>query len=94
MSDNNTTSSNNNTTFGVIPPAGFVEKSAMSFKIPFTISLSSADAGRKIELSTDGINYFTPTYDATATGLISVGIFSPIRSIKVTGASGDKWGTL
>lgn len=94
MSDNNTTSSNNNTTFGVIPAGGVLVKSAMGFKVPFTISLTSTSGGRLIELSTDGVNYFTPTYDATVTNLINVAIKAPIRCFRLTGAANDPWGTL
>lgn len=94
MSDNNTTSSNNNVTFGALPVGGFVTKSAMSFKVPFTITLDSADAGRKIELSTDGVNFFLPTYDVTTASMLNVGIFAPIRCFKLTGAVSDPWNTL
>ena len=63
---------------------------------PLTITLTSADAGRKVELSADdGIKYWTPTYDAVATQAtqIVVTVNSPCTNMRLTGAAGgtDTW---
>jgi len=58
--------------------------------IPLTVTLKSSEAGRKIELSTDGgIEYFIPTYDVTSVTMLVVSVDSPITHIKVTGAISD-----
>lgn len=60
--------------------------------IPSTVTLTSAAAGRLIEVSTDGgTNYFTPTYDASTAGMINVGLFAPVSHVRVTGAAADTW---
>jgi hypothetical protein len=79
---------------GVLPVGGVVVQSALHLFIPATITLTSTDAGRKIELSTDGTNYYQPTYDVTQAGMINVSVQSPIRTFKITGAAGDTWSIL
>lgn len=79
---------------GVIPAAGYYLSSGLDFDLPATITLTSSDAGRKIELSTDGTNFFTPVYDATMTGMINVSISARVRVYKITGAVGDAWSVL
>jgi hypothetical protein len=60
-------------------------------KVPFTLTFKSAEAGRKIEVSTDGgIEYFIPVYDATSPTMLVTSILSPVSHIKVTGAISDK----
>jgi len=59
---------------------------------PATVSLISSAAGRLIELSTDGgATYFTPTYDNSSAGSISVSIFAPVSHARFTGINGDVW---
>lgn len=59
---------------------------------PATVSLVSSAAGRLIELSTDGgITYFTPTYDNTSVGGISVAVLAPVSHARFTGIAGDVW---
>ncbi len=60
-----------------------------------SISLHSAYASRLIQLSTNGgLDYFTPAYDVSASGVIVVSATSPITNIQFTGQSGDVWGIL
>lgn len=79
---------------GTIPASGSKVLSGLTLDIPATITLSSSDAGRKIELSTDGVTYFTPTYDVTAANMINVSLLAPIRTFKLTGAVNDAWNVL
>ena len=59
---------------------------------PATVSLVSAAPGRLIELSTDGgVTYFTPTYDNTSVGGISVAVLAPVSHARFTGIAGDVW---
>lgn len=59
---------------------------------PATVSLVSSAAGRLIELSTDGgATYFTPTYDNTSVGGISVAVLAPVSHARFTGIAGDVW---
>lgn len=64
---------------------------AADLSLPATVTLTSAAGGRLIELSTDGVNFYTPTYDATTAGMINVSIKSPIKVIRLTGAANDTW---
>ena len=58
--------------------------------IPCTITLKSAEVGRKIEVSTNGGgNYFTVVPDITAATYIVTAIQAPITNIKVTGIAND-----
>lgn len=57
--------------------------------IPCTVTLASSEVGRKIEISTDGTNFFEPDLDKSAAGFIVTSIFAPIAKIKVTGAASD-----
>ncbi len=60
--------------------------------VPATATLKSSDAGRKIELSTDGgVEFFTPTLDVTSTTMQVLYIRAPVSHIKFTGAIGDTW---
>lgn len=60
------------------------------YTFPMTITLNSAEAGRKIEISTNNEkSWDTLTPDVTAVDHISVAIFAPISNFKVTGAIGD-----
>lgn len=59
---------------------------------PATVSLVSSAAGRLIELSADGgATYFTPVYDNSSTGSISVAITAPVSHARFTGIAGDVW---
>lgn len=59
--------------------------------LPFTVTLTSAAGGRLIELSTDGTNYFTPTYDATTAAMINVAVRAPVTHARFTGQAGDRY---
>jgi len=60
--------------------------------LPATITLKSADAGRKIELSTDdGVEYFQPVYDVNSATMLVVSISAPISHVKFTAAITDTW---
>lgn len=59
---------------------------------PMTATLDSAAGGRLIELSSDGgVNYWTPTVDATTASMINVSILSPVSHVRFTGAAADVW---
>jgi hypothetical protein len=63
-------------------------------EFPVTVTLSSADGGRLIELSTNGGvagGWFTPTYDVTIAGMINIGLVSPVSHVRFTGAAADVW---
>lgn len=57
---------------------------------PFTIAFNSSAGGRLVELSADGINYFTPEYDVTASGQLVVTVSAPIAKMRFTGTVGDE----
>lgn len=59
---------------------------------PCTITLKSADAGRKIELSTDdGSEYFTPVIDTTSSTMLVVSLRAPVSHVRFTGAASNTW---
>lgn len=60
---------------------------------PVTCTLTSTNGSRAIEFCTDGVptNYFTPTYDVTATPQLVVAATAPISHIRFTGAAGDAY---
>lgn len=86
-----TTSSNFK--YGTLPSTSPVVIGAGTMPVPFTITLTSAAGGRLIELSTDGTNFFTPTYDATTAAMITVAVKAPIKVFRLTGAANDTWST-
>ncbi len=60
------------------------------FSYPGSISLTSADAGRKIEFSFDnGTTYHQPVYDFSVATQLVTSFLSTISHIKVTGATND-----
>ena len=60
--------------------------------LPATITLKSAEAGCKIELSTDdGVEYFQPIYDAGSATMLVVSISAPVSHVKFTAAIADTW---
>lgn len=67
--------------------------SADDLSCPFTVTLKSSAAGRKIEAATDdGTEYFTPTTDQASTATMQIVTFSaPINKLKLTGQADDKW---
>ena len=76
-------------------PASAVETVKVSREtFPCTATLKSSAGGRKIELSTDGVEFYTPAYDVTTATMLVVAILSPVAYIKLTGAAGDAWGVL
>lgn len=62
--------------------------------LPAVLTLNSTAAGRKIELSTDGNNYFPVTLDANVTGCIVLNIQSKAMFARLTGNVGDTWSLL
>lgn len=58
---------------------------------PCTVALNSAAASRKIEVSTDGVNYNTPTLDATGPGQVLLIVNRRVNFIRLTGAAADTW---
>ena len=66
---------------------------ADSFSIPMTVSLKSADATRKIELSTDGgIEFFSFPYDVTSATMIVLIVKAGLTHIRFTGLTTDLYG--
>lgn len=84
-------SHNCNFKYGTLASTNPFVVAAAEFYLPATITLTSADAGRKIELTTDGTNWYQPTYDASPATFINVSIKSPIKAFRVTGAVNDTW---
>lgn len=63
-----------------------------TMQIPGSITLKSADAGRLIELSTDGgVEYFTPVVDVQSATMRIVIVNAPITHIRVTGTANDTY---
>lgn len=58
---------------------------------PCTVTLGSTNGSRAIQITTDGTNYFTPTYDANTTAMINVTISAPVVAVQFTGQAGDTW---
>jgi hypothetical protein len=59
---------------------------------PYSLTLKSADAGRKIEISTDGgTEYVEGIYDINTGTMLMIGILTPITHIRFTGVQGDTW---
>ncbi len=64
--------------------------SGLNLNLPTTISLKSASANRKIELSFDFVNeYHEILYDFTTSTSIVGALTCPVAKIKVTGDIGD-----
>lgn len=60
--------------------------------LPATVTLRSADATRKIEVSTDGgVEYFVPTYDYISATELMVVLEAPVSHVRFTGAINDTW---
>lgn len=59
-------------------------------KLPVTITLKSADVTRKIELSTDGVEYFSPIIDISSPTMLVTTLNAPVVNIRVTGVVSDK----
>lgn len=60
--------------------------------LPCTITLKSAAAGRKIEISTDdGQEYFTPNPDTSSATMQVLSLTAPVSHVRITGAANDKW---
>ena len=58
--------------------------------LPCTVTLKSADAGRLIQLSTDGgVEYYTPTLTASSATMHVLAITYPVSHVRVTGAAND-----
>jgi hypothetical protein len=84
----------NNTRYGNLPASGVKVLSGNELQLPATITLTSAAGGRAIELSNDGTNFFTPTYDANTASMISVSIKSPVKVYRITGLVGEQYSAL
>lgn len=76
-------------------PVSAVESVKVSRELfPCTATLKSSAVGRKIELSTDGVEFYTPIYDQNSATMLVVAILAPVSSVRFTGAAGDTWGVL
>jgi hypothetical protein len=64
----------------------------LTMQLPGSITLKSSDAGRLIELSTDGgVEYFTPVVDVQSATMRIVIVNAPITHIRVTGTANDTY---
>jgi len=62
---------------------------------PTTVTLKSAAAGRRIEVSTDGgTEYATPSYDTNTAATLAVALMAPATHVRFTGQAGDVWSVL
>ena len=77
---------------GTIPASTTITVDAAGSSMPATLYLTSTDAAREIAISTDGTNFFVPSYDASPSSFISVAILAPIQKVRFTGALADAWG--
>lgn len=60
--------------------------------LPATITLKSAAAGRKIELSSDGgAEYWTPAPNVNTATMHVVHVTVPISHVRITGVAADAW---
>ena len=64
---------------------------ATKLAYPCSVQFASSNASRAIDLSIDGTNYFTPTYDVVASAQLVVAVLAPVRNIRFTGAANDVW---
>jgi hypothetical protein len=79
---------------GTLPSATPVVVVMNGAPLPCTATLKSADAGRLIEVATDGgTTYYPPTTTLTATGIMVLAITYPVSHVRFTGASAgtDTW---
>lgn len=60
-------------------------------EVPMTVTLTSSAVGRSIELSSDGVNYWTPPRDADTVPMLNVVVSAPISHVRFTGSANDKW---
>lgn len=92
MGKNSNTSGLERFAYGTIPESTIKYANCAGAPIPMALYLTSTNASREIAISTDGVNYFVPSYDASPAAFISVAIMAPIHSVRFTGAPGDAWG--
>lgn len=60
--------------------------------LPCTVTLKSADVGRKIEVSSDGgVEYYTPTVTASSATMQVLNVTAPVSHVRITGAANDTW---
>lgn len=62
--------------------------------MPCTVNFKSSNAARTIQLSCDeGAEYFTPTYDSTASTATQkvVTLSAPVSHVQFTGVNNDTW---
>lgn len=58
--------------------------------LPLTVTLTSSDATRKIELSTDNrLSWFIPQYDIIGTTSLVLYLSGPVTDIRATGIAND-----
>jgi hypothetical protein len=77
---------------GTLPGSGTTEIDVRGLWCPLTVSLASVAAGRRIELSNDGVTWFDGALDLTAGNQIAIVLAAPLRTVRLTGAPGDVWG--
>jgi len=73
---------------GTIPSAGNIVENIATQRLPMTICLTDIAGTRNIQLSFDGVNYYTPTLTVTDAAFIALTLVAPARSVKITGTVG------
>jgi hypothetical protein len=77
---------------GTLPSSTPVVVSIGPEEPPYSITLKSADGGRKIELSTDGgVEYYTPTVDHTSSTMQVILMAFPVTHVRFTGVLNDTY---
>ena len=62
------------------------------FKLPpgeLTLTLTSTNAGKALELSTDGVNFFTPSFEVSDANTLVTVVGSTVFVVRCTGNVGD-----
>ena len=86
------TYSGTNYNAGVLANATPFPVDASNLMLPASVCLNSAAGGRLIEYSVDDGTIWQPAVlDVTTTGQLIVKVTAPIRALRFTGATGDKW---
>lgn len=76
---------------GALPEGGVHVIDCRGIAFPATVSLVSAAAGRKIELSPNGVNFYDGTLDVSNASMLVIAMMAPVAFVKLTGAAGDTW---
>lgn len=78
---------------GTLDSSGTWTAGIANATLPGTLTFTSTATSRKLELSQDGINFYTPTYDVqgTTAAQIIVAFNAPCAQARFAGTPGDVW---